>query len=205
MNTYNLTGQDLENRVKSDINKQRKTVCVDFDGVIHPYTNGWQGIDPTIEAPVKGIREELDRLKDNGFIIAVLTTRAQSRIGIDAVKHYLDTWRVPYDKITATKIGAICYIDDRAVLFDGDATGLADKVISFKSWTESKGIKKISISLTENQWDILRNLVEQERNYRGQATEHNSEFKTPVDGDLDTIYHLIDCALRRIPPYIKKA
>lgn len=134
-NIFNLTGKELQERIKSDMAKMYKVICIDFDGVIHPYTKGWVGLTPDIEAPVKGMREELEALKEQGFRIVVFTTRAQTAEGVKAVKKYLELWRVPFDDITAQKIGAHCYIDDRAILFDGNSKGLAERVINFNPWT----------------------------------------------------------------------
>lgn len=34
----------------------KKTICVDFDGVIHKYSKGWQG-DVIYDEPVEGAKE----------------------------------------------------------------------------------------------------------------------------------------------------
>ena len=155
MNIYNLTGKELQERIKSDMAKMYKVICVDFDGVIHPYTKGWVGLTPDVEAPVKGVREELEALKEQKFRIVVFTTRAQTAEGVEAVKKYLELWRVPFDDITAQKVGAHCYIDDRSIRFNGKGKGLADKVINFKPWLQ-QAERVIDIPLTENQIDKVK-------------------------------------------------
>ena len=128
----------LAERIKRDLELMAKTVCIDFDGVIHPYTKGWIGLEPDDEPPVAGIKEEIIKLKDAGYRIVVLTTRAQTEIGTYAVKEYLFKNNIYYDAITATKIGAIAYIDDRAIPFNGNSEGLAEKIKAFKSWNEAR-------------------------------------------------------------------
>ena len=56
----------------------KKTVVFDFDGVIHSYTSGWKGIDVILDEPVKGIKEVIENLRDAGYYVAVVTTRANT-------------------------------------------------------------------------------------------------------------------------------
>ena len=177
MNIYNLTGKDLQERIKSDMAKMYKVICVDFDGVIHPYTKGWVGLKPDIEAPVKGMCEELEELKAQGFRIVVFTTRAQTAEGVKAVEEYLKMWRVPFNEITAQKIGAHCYIDDRSICFNGKAKGLAQRVLNFKPWL-GQAERVIDIPLTENQIDriklILSEALEAKYAIKAELTEEEN-------------------------------
>ena len=38
---------------------QKPILCLDFDGVIHSYTSGWQGAGVAADPPVKGTLEYL--------------------------------------------------------------------------------------------------------------------------------------------------
>ena len=103
-----------------------KTIAVDFDGVIHGYSKGWQ--DGSIyDPPVPGVACSLDRLRRAGFKVVIYTTRASNRV-IDGVhqesqeiqvKEYLEKHGIPYDEIfTGEKPMFFALIDDRAIRFD---------------------------------------------------------------------------------------
>lgn len=103
-----------------------KTIAVDFDGVIHGYSKGWQ--DGSIyDPPVPGVARSLDRIRRAGFKVVIYTTRASNRV-IDGVcqesqemevKDYLEKHGIPYDEIfTGEKPMFFALIDDRAIRFD---------------------------------------------------------------------------------------
>ena len=114
------------------------TVAFDFDGVINSYKSGWKGADIIPDPPVSGICDEIMKLHEAGHKIVIYTTRAVTSKGIQAVWTYLRSIGI-YEcisDVTAEKPLAQCYVDDRAILFDGNSDGLADKVTSFKAWWE---------------------------------------------------------------------
>lgn len=123
--------EPLSKRLDKDLKALLSTICIDFDGVIHPYTKGWTGLMPEDEPPTEGIVEELTKLKELAYNIVILTTRAQTIIGTNYVKMYLDKYNIPYDSITSIKLGALAYVDDRAFLFNGYAQGLAGRIQNF--------------------------------------------------------------------------
>ena len=63
----------------------KKTVVFDFDGVIHSYTSGWQGVSVIPDPPVPGIREAIDELRANYYEIVVVSTRTATPEGYEAV------------------------------------------------------------------------------------------------------------------------
>lgn len=99
-----------------------KTVAVDFDGVLHPYTDGWCGYTPADEPPIPGAAEALAELCRLGFLVVVFSTRCDAPEGLDGTT----TWLAKHDllqyvvKVTHEKPAAVAYIDDRAVAFRGD-------------------------------------------------------------------------------------
>lgn len=56
-------------------------------------------------------------------------------------------------------------------------------------------MKKIKIELTENQWDIVRTLIEKEREMRKIIRDGDSSLRTIRDSELDLITRLINNAL----------
>lgn len=115
------------------MSKYRPTLCFDFDGVIHSYTSGWQGIDNIPDAPVEGISEAIQALKRD-YKITILSTRCSTPAGIAVMKEWLRKYNIYYDEITKDKPPAVCYIDDRAVRFDGNVYHLIDEIVGFKPW-----------------------------------------------------------------------
>jgi hypothetical protein len=113
----------------------KRTIAVDFDGTIHPYTDGWVGSIPADEPPIDGVREFLIDLDARGFRTVVFSCRADHIEG----KAGIADWLLRYDllplvaEITHVKPAAVAYVDDRAVVYSGDwptvmhhVLGLAD-------------------------------------------------------------------------------
>jgi len=114
-------------------------VIFDFDGVIHSYTSGWQGVEKIQDPPVEGIREEIQRIRDAGYEVVVLSTRCFQVRGIAAIKEYLKRHNIEVDMVTDEKPPAVVTVDDRAILFKGDPTGLKEQIDNFKPWMQKEG------------------------------------------------------------------
>ena len=90
---------------------RRKTVAVDFDGVIHAYTRGWQkGV--IYDEPQEGCAEALYDLYSR-FDLVVFTVRED----LQAVKEWLSKHDLLkyFREITNEKPIACLYIDDRGL------------------------------------------------------------------------------------------
>lgn len=98
-----------------------RTIAVDFDGVLHPYTDGWQGSVPVDEPPTPGADHFLANLVANGFEAVVFSTRADHPEGLTGILDWLDKYALSQyvEDVTHTKPPAIAYVDDRAVAFTG--------------------------------------------------------------------------------------
>lgn len=114
----------------------KKTVVFDFDGVIHSYKSGWQGVETIPDPPVPGIKEAIDDIRIAGYEVVVVSTRTATPEGVKAVKDWLQTNEIMVDRVCSEKPPAYVYIDDRAICFNGDASFLLDKVSNFKTWME---------------------------------------------------------------------
>lgn len=116
---------------------ENKTVVFDFDGVIHKYSKGWQ--DGSIyDEPVEGIKDIIDKLRQSGYQVVVVSTRTAKREGLKDVISWLNKYHIAVDDIQDTKPPAICYIDDRAITFNGNINGLYQKIVSFENWITKK-------------------------------------------------------------------
>ena len=114
----------------------KKTVVFDFDGVIHSYTSGWKGETKIPDPPVPGIDRALKALHDAGYEVVVVSTRCASAIGRFAIENWLDMYglTVFVDRVCKEKPPAVCYVDDRAICFDGNPDSLFSEIENFKPW-----------------------------------------------------------------------
>jgi hypothetical protein len=91
----------------------RKTVALDFDGVLHWYRRGWQ--DGSIyDEPVPGAVEFVAKLAEH-YRLVVFTTRDAAQVR----PWLVDKGFAGIEEVTNTKPLAVAYVDDRAVHFTG--------------------------------------------------------------------------------------
>lgn len=102
-----------------------KTIAIDFDGVIHKYSKGWQ--DGSIyDEPIEGAFEAIKSLMKD-YAVFVFTTRNPSMVAEwimskgrihTVLKEPTDFWNDNTRLlITNKKLPAIAYIDDRGIRF----------------------------------------------------------------------------------------
>ncbi len=131
-----------------------KTICLDFDGVIHRYDSGWEGADQISDLPVEGAIEGLHRLCDDPEIEVVIhSARSAQPGGITAMKEWLEYWEGvwrEHNHIALTdgrwltercqfpknKPAAIVYINDRGINFDGDWSQITTELKNYKPWNQ---------------------------------------------------------------------
>jgi hypothetical protein len=121
----------------------KKTLCLDFDGVIHSYTSGWQGHACVSDAPVPGAIAFLyDALKT--FKVAIYSSRSSTEGGIAAMQHYIarhaaeaafdygQPWWLQLEW-PVNKPAAHLTIDDRALTFTGEWPSI-QTLVNFTPW-----------------------------------------------------------------------
>lgn len=64
-------------------------LCLDFDGVIHSYTSGWQGPGIASDPPVEGALEFIVRSMKH-FDVNVFSSRSNQLGGVLAMRKYLE-------------------------------------------------------------------------------------------------------------------
>lgn len=119
----------------------RKTICVDFDGVIHRYDSGWQGATKISDPPVAGAFEWLQALAtDNRFEICIYSSRSKEQGAVYAMKkwmieHGFDRKALTHLQFPTQKPAAWMTIDDRAFCFEGDFPS-AEWLLRFRPWNK---------------------------------------------------------------------
>jgi ribonucleotide monophosphatase NagD (HAD superfamily) len=123
--------------------KKSQTLAIDFDGVIHGYSKGWNGGE-IYDPPVEGVAEALQRFKEEGYKIYIYSTRSNKTFRKTdepeqkpLMEAYLKEHNIPFDKIwNFGKPMAHIFIDDRALKFEGDWKQTTDDVLEYKTWLD---------------------------------------------------------------------
>lgn len=129
-------------------------ICVDFDGVIHSYKSGWQGVGVISDEPVPGAIKWLEdhlQVPDaicamapvyNGPVAQIYSARSKSWWGRRAMKKWLIEHGLHSAYITegilkfpSKKPAAFITIDDRAICFNGTFP-TTEEIMSFKPWNK---------------------------------------------------------------------
>lgn len=134
----------------------KKTVCLDFDGVIHSYESGWQGAyfipDPPVPGTMQFILEAIEK-----YEIKIYSSRSHQDGGIIAMNNWMRYWlrrELPLEKANyvynilnknyggqlegfpTSKPSAYVSVDDRALTFNGDWKEIARKIENFQPWNK---------------------------------------------------------------------
>jgi hypothetical protein len=133
-----LTGGDQARR-------EKPILCLDFDGVLHSYTSGWQGMVTISDPPVPGFAGFL-QLAVEHFHVVVHSSRSAQPAGIGAMRSWLHDelcqagLSVEYARTLVDRIGwphqkpaAFVTLDDRAVTFTGEWPAI-EQLRDFKPW-----------------------------------------------------------------------
>lgn len=114
--------------------RRKKTLAIDFDGVIHRYSSGWQD-GSVYDPPVPGAIDELHVLAGR-YRLVVFTARDE----LGPVRDALALWGLldgTIDEVTNQKPKAWAYLDDRAVRFSDWDTAVTElaRLAETDGWT----------------------------------------------------------------------
>lgn len=122
--------------------KQRQTIAVDFDGVLHAYTSPWTAADVILDGPTPGAQDAVrDWLRH--FDVLVFSTRAHQQGGAAAIDEWLERHGFPLVVEGGGtlriwegegKPPALVYVDDRAYRFDGQTWPSAERLRNLRPW-----------------------------------------------------------------------
>lgn len=93
---------------------KKKTLAIDFDGVIHKYSQGFKGLDNIYDGPMDGTYEALTKLKEEGYTLKILSSRPKEYIIKWLEENNLDKF---ITEVSNHKFPASLYIDDRGFNF----------------------------------------------------------------------------------------
>jgi adenylylsulfate kinase-like enzyme len=99
--------------------KRKRTIVLDFDGVLHRYSKGYTGTEPE-EGTVRGSVEFVRKLIDEGWTVVVCSARLRDKDAKAAVEEWLHKHHFPELKVVLEKPPAEIYVDDNGYRFDGD-------------------------------------------------------------------------------------
>lgn len=128
---------------------KKPILCLDFDGVIHSYSSGWQGADVIPDPPVEGaIAFMLGALRH--FDVVIFSSRSNQKGGIAAMQNWLREhagplcWYPTPDgpglediRFVTEKPPALVTIDDRALTFDGTWPPF-ETLKAFQPWNKKR-------------------------------------------------------------------
>lgn len=95
----------------------KPTLALDFDGVLHRYSEGWQDGE-IYDPPVEGTKKALEYLAEK-YKVVVFTARAAGNPALIWQWLYEHKLHKFIDAVTNTKPIAKLYVDDRAYRFEG--------------------------------------------------------------------------------------
>lgn len=135
-----------------------KILCIDFDGVLHSYTSGWQGPRCIPDLPVKGAMQWLRSLLSDpecvctmaprylDFDVQIYSSRSRYFGGRKAIKKWLFNefekigepgQLIELIKFPLMKPPAFLQIDDRAITFTGIFPTI-EEMKNFKPWNKKE-------------------------------------------------------------------
>lgn len=139
-----LQDENKESNNNENIERESKRLMIDFDGVIHSYHEGWK--DGSIYGYViEGSKEAINELSKTHQIV-IFTTRVSPQQNLkhkrnleeqeEMVGDWLTSHGIYFDFITADKLSAIAYIDDKGITFNNNWEDVKNKIHSITKTTD---------------------------------------------------------------------
>lgn len=124
----------------------RKTICVDFDGVIHFYGDGWkEGViyDFPVPGSLEWLRSLIGHTNEKGeheFEVAIYSSRSKLAGGVVDMQMWLKEYGMSDDELQnisfpTQKPAAWITIDDRCFQFRGEFPTV-DYLNGYKAWNK---------------------------------------------------------------------
>lgn len=119
----------------------RRLICIDFDGVLHQYSQGWKGPGNIYDPPVPGAMVWLRELiADERFEPMIYSSRPKHPDGLTAMKTWLLEHGLPETELKqlgfpTEKPAAWLTVDDRCFLFRGQWPS-REFMLGFVGWTK---------------------------------------------------------------------
>lgn len=115
-----------------------KTLCIDFDGVIHSYSSGWKGADVISDPPNEGAFAWLLELLAHEYEVCIYSSRSKEPSGIEAMQKWFWGRGFPEEQLEklnfpTQKPATYLTLDDRAICFIG-AFPTIERLESFLPW-----------------------------------------------------------------------
>jgi|SRR5215831_9880112 len=136
----------------------KKTLCLDFDGVLHSYTSGWVAPHFIPDPPVPGAFEFLYHALDH-FEVVIFSSRSNQEGGIEAMSTWIEYWArkeltnaepdwranrvinlisTKKSAFPTKKPSAFVTLDDRAITFSGVFPPIGE-LLDFQPWNKRNG------------------------------------------------------------------
>ena len=142
---------------------KKRTICIDFDGVLAVRPEKYEHDVFGEMVPSADVATGI--LKEKGYTIIIYTTRPAT----DAMKKWLKDNNIKYDYINENpdqpedspiekgcKIVADMYVDDRAIDFNGDWDWKLNRIAEFTPWSCSKKDEKKEMLARYNEGEAWR-------------------------------------------------
>ena len=171
----------------------KRTICVDFDGVLHSYSSGFKGPGTIPDPPVAGaIGWLVGMINDDRFRVCIYSSRSKFPEGVKAMRHWLTQWTTRYlmamtmptagvpegsvsdlafELLSALefptrKPASFLTIDNRALCFEGTFPS-PEEILSFRPWYRRKGMLSGLAALS----DMIGRAIEVGRYAEGAVVE----------------------------------